>query len=216
MVVLLLIPSILTHVHGQSPYCAGTLTLQHEKGTVASGLLPGLGEPGDRVCAELPTPNPSDADFDDCWAFLEDIPTGLCETGALGANPVDFILMNPSQAYYKWGVDRVVSTMERVCPPSQECIQTCPPEGSVEYDLCLEYCQEICPSAADDKLGVVAVAGVIIGCICGVALVGMIFLNTQRQPSDGMDYQREESEALNPDGKSGSTLDSSTSVQMLQ
>jgi len=69
--------------------CAGTWTLQHERGTPASGELPGLGEPGERICHEIPTPGvPLAEGFNDCWAFYEDIPHGLCQNGPLGPNPV--------------------------------------------------------------------------------------------------------------------------------
>ncbi len=133
----------------------------------------------------------SDADCDD--ACLPD--TGNCPTAACTCNPgrvppVDFVLLSPTQAYYRWGGARVLAYLKRACPRNdlQFCIRTCPPSDSDDHDLCLESCKELCTrtitditssakdqSSNDSSAGLTAAAIVVAAAVVSVAVAATAY-----------------------------------------
>jgi hypothetical protein len=88
----------------------------------------------------------SDADCEEDCIFND---TGNCTTDVCPCidgpiPPVDFALLSPTQACYRWGGQNAHAY----------CIETCPPQTPDDHGLCLESCEEICPadpSVANDK-----------------------------------------------------------------
>ncbi len=63
-----------------------------------------------------------------------------------GRSIVNIFLLSPTELYYDWGEGRVLATLTRQCPQNntESCTLACPYD-SANYDLCLEFCQTLCP-----------------------------------------------------------------------
>jgi hypothetical protein len=131
----------------------------------------------------------SDADCEEACLPIDDTgkcPTDVCDCVPGPVAPVDFVLLSPTQAFYRWGGDRVVAYLKRACPQNDLhfCIRTCPPSDSNDRDLCLESCQELCTDTSSantqssdglSSAGLTAAAIVAAAAVAGVAVAATVY-----------------------------------------